>query len=153
MLFGSQAGVEFIKRFRAEAATAAALHHPNIVAIHEVRTHGDDHFLIMDYVDGPNLAKLVKERPLPPKRAAQYLKVIAGAIQYAHERGILHRDLKPSNVLADSNDQPRVTDFGLAKRLDLDSQLSNQTQLTATGDVLGSPAYMPPEQTVGTRGN
>ena len=152
MLFMARASDEFIKRFRGEAATAAALHHPNIVAIHEVRVQGEDHFLIMDYVDGPNLARLARERPLSPQRAAQYLKVIAEAIQYAHERGILHRDLKPSNILIDSNDQPRLTDFGLAKRLEFNSEAMAQTQLTATGDVLGSPAYMPPEQTLGARG-
>ena len=74
------------------------------------------------------------------RSAARYLKTIAEAIHYAHERGILHRDLKPSNVLIDANDQPRVTDFGLARRLEGDSEL------TVTGQVLGSPNYMPPEQ-------
>src|SRR5262252_5235191 len=77
---------------------------------------------------------------------ASYMSVIAEAIHYAHERGILHRDLKPSNVLIDTNDQPRVTDFGLARRLEGDSEL------TVTGQVLGSPNYMPPEQAVGRRG-
>src|SRR5439155_8133509 len=80
------------------------------------------------------------------KRAVGYVKTIAEAIHYAHERGILHRDLKPSNVLIDASDQPRVTDFGLARRLEGDSEL------TVTGQVLGSPNYMPPEQAVGRRG-
>src|SRR5207247_6001743 len=95
---------------------------------------------------GQSLAKLLEDGPLQANRATIYLKTIAQAIHYAHERGILHRDLKPSNVLIDANDQPRVTDFGLARRLDGDSEL------TVTGQVLGSPNYMPPEQAVGKRG-
>ena len=103
----------------------------------------------MDYVEGQSLAKLISDfgfRISDFKRAVGYLKTIAEAIHYAHERGILHRDLKPSNVLIDANDQPRVTDFGLARRLEGDSEL------TVTGQVLGSPNYMPPEQAGGRRG-
>jgi WD40 repeat protein/serine/threonine protein kinase len=140
LLFGPHASTEYVKRFRAEASAAASLQHPNIVAIHEVGVHQGEHYLVMDLVDGPNLGQFVKDEPLSAKRAAGYLKTIAEAIHYAHERGILHRDLKPSNVLVDSNDQPRVTDFGLARRLDADSSL------TLTGQILGSPSYMPPEQ-------
>ena len=151
--FGPQANPDFIKRFPIEASSAAALQHPNVVAIHEVGVHEGEHFLVMDYVDGPNLAQLSRDQPLAPTRAAQYLKTVADAIHYAHEKGILHRDLKPSNVLIDSNDQPRVTDFGLAKRLGTDTQPSTDlTQLTLSGHVLGSPAYMPPEQAIGARG-
>jgi len=92
-------------------------------------------------VEGQNLTELVAQHPLPPRKAARYVKLIAGAIHYAHGQGILHRDLKPSNVLIDAaTDQPRVTDFGLAKRLDGESSLS------VTGQVLGSPHFMPPEQ-------
>src|SRR5262249_40362253 len=116
------------------------------VAIHEVGVHQGEHYLVMDLVDGPNLAKFVKDVPLLPQRAAGYLKTVAEAIEYAHGRGILHRDLKPSNVLIDSNDQPRVTDFGLARRLNGDSSL------TLTGQVLGSPSYLPPEQAGAERG-
>jgi len=143
LLFGPMANADTIRRFRVEAVAAGSLQHPNIVAIHEVGIHNDQHFLVMDYVDGPNLAKFVHGQSLPPKRAAAYVKTIADAIHYAHERGILHRDLKPSNVLIDSHDQPRVTDFGLARRLDGDSSL------TLTGQVIGSPNYMPPEQAAG----
>ena len=152
LLFGGNAGADFIKRFRIEASAAASLQHPNIVAIHEVGVRDGEHFLVMDYVEGQNLARLAREQSLPPKRAAQYLKTIADAIHYAHEHGILHRDLKPSNVLIDTHDQPRVTDFGLAKVLTTDSQLSSDhAQLTQTGHVLGSPGYMPPEQAGGAR--
>jgi serine/threonine protein kinase len=146
LLFGPLSSPEFVKRFRAEASAAASLLHPNIVAIHEVGVHQGQQYFAMDYVEGQSLAKLLANGPLPARRATSYLKTIAEAIHYAHERGILHRDLKPSNVLIDANDQPRVTDFGLARRLEGDSEL------TVTGQVLGSPNYMPPEQAVGRRG-
>src|SRR6266511_5056438 len=144
LLFGPLSSPEFVTRFRAEASAAASLQHPNIVAIHEVGVHQGQHYFAMDHVEGQSLAKLNAECEVRNagwlRRAANYLKTIAEAIHYAHERGILHRDLKPSNVLIGSDDRPRVTDFGLAKRFDSDSSL------TLTGQVLGSPNYMPPEQ-------
>jgi len=147
ILGGQLATREFVHRFRAEAAAAAALQHPNIVAIHDVGVHDGNHFFSMDYVQGQNLAQLVGHRPLPAQKAAHYVKLIAEAIHYAHEQGILHRDLKPSNVLVDAaTDQPRVTDFGLAKWLD------GESSLTLTGQVLGSPHFMPPEQADARRG-
>src|SRR5262245_4854725 len=147
ILGGQLATREFVHRFRAEAAAAAALQHPNIVAIHDVGVHDGNHFFSMDYVEGQNLAQLVGNQPLPAQKAARYMKLIAEAIHYAHEQGILHRDLKPSNVLVDATtDQPRVTDFGLAKRLD------GESSLTMTGQVLGSPHFMPPEQADARRG-
>src|SRR5437899_260302 len=103
LLFGPLASVEFVKRFRAEASAAASLQHPNIVAIHEVGVHQGQQYFAMDYVEGPSLAKLLANGSLPARLAADYLKTIAEAIQYAHERGILHRDLKPSNVLIDAS--------------------------------------------------
>ncbi len=146
LLFGPLASAEVLQRFRTEAAAAASLQHPNIVSIHEVGFHEGQHFFVMDYVAGRSLAEIVREGPLQPKWAATYVKIIAEAIQYAHGRGILHRDLKPSNVLIDEHDQPRVTDFGLAKRLE------KETELTLSGQVLGSPNYMPPEQAAAHRG-
>lgn len=152
LLFSPQASPDFVKRFQAEAVAAASLQHPNIVAIHEVGIHEGQHFFVMDYVAGPSLAQVVGRRPLPARRAAGYLKIIADAIHYAHEHGILHRDLKPSNVLIDGQDQPRVTDFGLAKTLS-DAQLSTSgSQLTLSWEVLGSPSYIPPEQALGKQG-
>src|SRR5688500_17890751 len=145
-LAGPLAGKEFVRRFLPESAAAAILQHPNIVAIHDVGVHEGLHYFSMDYVEGRNLAQRVGQQPLAPARAARYVELIAAAIHYAHERGILHRDLKPSNVLIDANDQPRVTDFGLARRLDADSSL------TMTGQVLGSPNFMPPEQAGARRG-
>ncbi len=150
LLIGTHVNPDFIKRFRIEAEAAAGLQHPNIVAIHEVGVFEGEHFLVMDYIEGSNLARLAREQTLSAKRAAQFLKIIAEAIHYAHERGILHRDLKPSNVLIDAKDQPLVTDFGLAKRL-TGPQLKDASQLTQSGHVLGSPSYMPPEQASGTR--
>ena len=145
LLLGQYASEEFIHRFRIEASAAASLQHPNIVAIHEVGVHQGQHYFAMDFVDGPDLAKVVRDGPLTARRAAGYVKTIAEAIHFAHTRRILHRDLKPSNVLIDSNDQPRVTDFGLAKNLASDSEL------TLTGEVMGSPGFMPPEQASGER--
>jgi len=160
ILFGAQASAEQVRRFRTEASAAGCLQHPNIVAVHEVGLHENQHFLVMDYVDGPNLARLVQDHPLPAARAATYMKAIAEAVQYAHERGILHRDLKPSNILIDSEDRPRVVDFGLAKRFGVPPSggpgpaeagtLSED--FTLSGQVLGSPSYMPPEQAGAGRG-
>jgi len=150
LLFGDQSGKEQAQRFRAEAALAASLQHPNIVAIHEVSAHEGQPFFVMDFIEGQSLTKLSAECEVRNTewlcRAARYVKIVAEAIHYAHERGILHRDLKPSNVLIDPFDQPRVTDFGLAKRLHHDSEL------TLSGQVLGSPNYMPPEQAAAKRG-
>ena len=143
LLFGPHAPPESVKRFRAEAVATAALQHPNIVAIHEVGFCAGQHFIAMDYVEGQCFSALIRGSPLPARCAAGYVKTIAEAIHHAHEHGILHRDLKPANILIDASDQPRVTDFGLAKRLEGDSEL------TVTGQVLGSPNYMPPEQVLG----
>jgi WD40 repeat protein len=144
--FSATTNPDYVKRFRVEASAAASLQHPNIVAIHEVGVHQGQHYFAMDFVAGRNLAEIVRDGPLPPLRAALYVKTIAEAIQYAHERGILHRDIKPANVLIDANDQPKVMDFGLAKRLEGDASL------TLSGQVLGSPSYMPPEQCDAKRG-
>lgn len=146
LLYGRFSSEEFVKRFRAEAAAAASLQHPNIVAIHDVGEHEGQPFFSMDYVEGRSLAEVAKEGPVSPERAARYLQAIADAIHYAHQHAILHRDLKPSNVLIDVFDRPRLTDFGLAKDLQADSEL------TMTGQVLGSPNFMPPEQVLGRHG-
>jgi eukaryotic-like serine/threonine-protein kinase len=129
ILAGQFAGRQSVQRFRGEAAAAGVLRHPNIVAIHEIGMHDNQHFFSMDYVEGQNLARLVGNRPLPAHQAARYVKLIAEAIQYAHEQGILHRDLKPSNVLVEAaTDEPRVLDFGLARRLDGASSLTLSNQ-------------------------
>jgi eukaryotic-like serine/threonine-protein kinase len=130
-------------RFRTEAEAAAGLRHPNIVTIYEVGEHDGLPFLAMEYVDGGTLAQCIGGEPLSATVAARYAVKIARAIQFAHAQGTLHRDLKPSNILLDAFDEPRVTDFGLAKQLGTDSEL------TLTGQVLGSPSFMAPEQAAG----
>ncbi len=143
ILAGQLASPADVQRFHTEAKAAAALKHPNIVAIHEVGEHDGQHFFSMDYIAGKSLAAVIRDYPLPAARAAGYVRVIAEAIEQAHRQGTLHRDLKPSNVLIDADDRPHVTDFGLAKRLRGDAGL------TMTGQVLGTPSYMPPEQAAG----
>jgi eukaryotic-like serine/threonine-protein kinase len=143
LLHGPFTSPDFVQRFRREAEAAAGLRHPNIVPVYEIGEHAGHHFLSMEFIEGANFAELVRDEPLAPARAAGYVAAIALALQHAHEHGVLHRDLKPSNVLLDVFDQPRVTDFGLAKLLNRDAEI------TRTGQVLGSPNHMPPEQAAG----
>ena len=143
ILSGKFAGEDDVKRFRTEAEAAANLQHPNIVAIHEIGEHEGRHYFSMDYVEGKNLAQAIGNQPMPFTQAAELLKTIAEAVHYAHQRGTLHRDLKPHNVLIDATGQPRITDFGIAKRVDQESDLTQE------GAVMGSPSYMPPEQATG----
>ncbi len=143
VLAGHFASEEEVERFRREAEAAANLQHPNIVAVYEVGRHDDRQYFSMAYVTGRSLAEMVRENPLPAIQAAGYVETVARAVEYAHQQGTLHRDLKPANILIDQDDQPRITDFGLARRVDADSDL------TKRGQILGSPSYMPPEQASG----
>ena len=143
ILAGQFAGQEDVQRFYTEAEAAANLDHPGIVPIFEIGEHQGQHYFSMGYIEGESLAHKVADGPLPPRDAADLVKKICDAMAYAHERGVIHRDLKPANVLIDSNGQPKVTDFGLAKKTETDSGL------TGTGQILGTPAYMPPEQASG----
>lgn len=145
ILAGRFANEEGVKRFQIEAEAAANLQHPNIVPIHEVGQHDGLHYYSMDFVEGRSLSTILHENPLPPKQAATYVRQMAEAIHFAHQQGTLHRDLKPSNLLIDDRDQVRITDFGLALRADEDSVL------TQTGQIVGTPSYMPPEQAEGNR--
>ena len=147
LAFGQFSSDQFVRRFKAEAEMAAALQHPNIVAIHEIGEHDGQHYFSMDYVQGCDLAAMVRERPMSSREAAAHLQVLARAVHYAHQRGVLHRDLKPSNVLIDGSGNPRLTDFGLAKRFEGDALLSTTRQ------IVGSPNYMPPEQAEPDRGS
>jgi len=140
---GELANEQERQRFYSEAENAANLDHPNIVPIYEIGQHQGQHYFSMAYVEGDSLADRIREQPLPSRQAAEYVCTVAEAIHYAHEQGILHRDIKPSNVLLNAASQPRVTDFGLAK------QVGSDSDLTATGQVLGTPSYMPPEQAMG----
>ena len=196
ILSGQLATSEQVARFRREAEAAAQLDHPGIVPIYEIGTVGDQHYFAMAYVSGPSLSARLRARPLEPREAAELVRDVALAVQYAHERGVVHRDLKPSNILlapraeglrdltsqapragASSRDTttryasshsttmsatdfstenpvapvedsvsqytPRVSDFGLAKFSNADHSL------TETGQILGTPSYMPPEQAAG----
>ncbi len=143
LLLGSFASAEAVTRFRREAQAAAGLRHPNIVTVHEVGEIEGQRFFSMDFVEGGTLADRLRNGPLPHRVAASYMVAVADAVAHAHEFGIVHRDLKPSNILIDPFEQPRVTDFGLAKRLDDD------TDLTLTAQVLGTPNYVAPEMAAG----
>jgi HEAT repeat protein/tRNA A-37 threonylcarbamoyl transferase component Bud32 len=129
-----------VERFHREARAAATLQHPNIVRIHEIGKHENWHYFSMDYVEGLSLAEMTRERTLHREKAARYVRQAAAAIAYAHSQEIVHRDLKPSNILIDEHDEPRITDFGLAKHLAEDSDLSRD------GQVVGTLPYMAPEQ-------
>lgn len=141
---GELAQAEEVQRFQVEAQAAAVLDHPGIVPVYEVGQQGAQHYLAMAYINGQSLAQRVKESPLTPHDAARIMQQVAAAVQYAHDQGIVHRDLKPQNILMTKDGQPKVTDFGLAKKQGSDSNL------TATGQILGTPSFMPPEQTKGT---
>ena len=144
ILSGSLASEMEIKRFFVEAQAAARLNHPGIVSIHEIGQHEGQHFFTMTLIEGASLIDRLRDGPLPPREAASLVREIAQAVEYAHSNGVLHRDLKPQNILIDRvTGQPKVTDFGLAK------QLGTGDGLTATGEVLGTPSYMSPEQAVG----
>lgn len=134
-------------RFLAEAQAAARLDHPGIVPVYQV---GEDHgrmYFSMKYIKGPTLSELLDHGPMEPQRAAQLLAKVARAIDFAHQHGVLHRDLKPSNILIDEQGEPHVTDFGLAK------QTTDAHSMTQPGAIVGTPAYMSPEQAAGHRGS
>ncbi|MEM9645759.1 MAG: serine/threonine-protein kinase [Planctomycetota bacterium] len=143
ILTGQLAGKEDVQRFRAEAEAAARLDHAGIVPIYEIGQVEDQHYFAMSFIDGKSLAERMTQGPLPPREAAKLIRKICLAMAYAHGRGVIHRDLKPANVLVDADGQPKVTDFGLAK------QTASDSNLTGTGQILGTPAYMPPEQAAG----
>jgi serine/threonine protein kinase/tetratricopeptide (TPR) repeat protein len=163
ILGATHAGTDQLARFRAEATTAAQLQHPNIVQVFEVGEHGGAPFFSLELVEGGTLADRLKGEPQPPREAAELVRTLALAVEHAHSRGVVHRDLKPGNVLLQSDErqamsdeskhssllthhsslQPKVADFGLAK------QSSDDSNLTQTGAIMGTPSYMAPEQASG----
>jgi len=170
ILAGEWAGEDDVKRFQAEAESAAKLEHPSIVPIFEVGRNDQHHYFSMAFIDGPSLSQRIAEGPLASDEAAELTMKIAEAVAYAHEAGVVHRDLKPGNILlqkrpaktessqVDSSGSeinleksfysrspyhPKITDFGLAKRQD------ENLELTTTGQILGTPGYMSPEQAAG----
>ncbi|MBY0523894.1 MAG: serine/threonine protein kinase [Gemmataceae bacterium] len=146
ILRGELASEADLKRFRAEAESAARLEHPNIVPVYEVGAPDGQAYFSMKFVEGKTLAAKLAEGPLQPREAAELVAAIARAVHHAHQNGILHRDLKPSNVLLDRQNRPHVSDFGLAKRVE------GGPSLTRTGAIVGTPSYMAPEQAAGSRG-
>ena len=132
-----------IEHFLREARAAAQIRHPNIVSVHEVGRAEDSVYIVSDFVDGASLSDWITGRRLTPSEAAQLCMKTADALQEAHESGVIHRDLKPANIILDMSGTPHITDFGLAKRE------SGEITVTVDGRILGTPAYMSPEQARG----
>jgi WD40 repeat protein/Flp pilus assembly protein TadD len=154
ILAGSHAGPEDLARFRTEAEAVAQLQHPNIVQIYEIGQHRGLPFFSLEYVDGGSLAQQLNGTPIPSRQAAALIETLTHAVHAAHQHGIVHRDLKPANVLLSFSGRsesgagsasaiPKIADFGLAKRLDVEH---GQTQ---SGSIVGTPSYMAPEQAGG----
>jgi len=152
ILSGQLANEADVRRFHAEAEAAAKLDHPGIVPVYEVGRHEGMHYFSMAFVEGESLAHKIVQGLFPPRKAAELTRKVAEAVAYAHVEGVIHRDLKPANILIDRSGQPRLTDFGLAKRLQCEPGASAAAGLTATGQILGTPSYMPPEQASGQGG-
>ncbi len=142
ILSGAHAGEADLARFRTEGEAIARLQHPNIVQIYEVGELGGLPFFSLEFCGGGSLERKLNGTPLPAKEAAQLVETLARAIQAAHEKGVIHRDLKPANVLLAEDGTPKITDFGLAKKLDDAGQ-------TQSGAIMGTPSYMAPEQAAG----
>ena len=134
----------FVERFRREAQAAANLSHANIVSIYDWGQGEHTYFIVMEFIDGQTLSSLIRQGPLTPGRAAAIGADIAGALDFAHRRGVIHRDVKPGNVLIDRNGQVKVADFGIARAVSHASE-----GLTQTGAVMGTATYFSPEQAQG----
>lgn len=146
ILRGDLASTRDLARFRQEAEAAAGIEHPNIVPIYDMGEIDGRPYFSMQFIEGTTLSKRLAAGPLAPREAAEILLSVARAIAEAHRQGVLHRDLKPANILIDTQGQPHVTDFGLAKRT------QGLSPLTDSGLLVGTPSYMAPEQALGERG-
>jgi serine/threonine protein kinase len=145
LLSGNLASPEQIQRFQTEAEAAAGLDHIGIVSIHDVARHNGFDYYTMSFVEGESLADRLERGPLSAEDAAELVSKISRAMAYAHDHRVLHRDLKPANILLDSDNQPRITDFGVAKSLD------DGRCLTVTGEIVGTLQFMAPEQAAAER--
>lgn len=146
ILTGQLASESDVRRFYQEAESAANLDHSGIVPIYDIGEHDGHHFFSMKFIEGGSLADALPTlRKEDPRKLIQLVADVARAVHHAHQRGILHRDLKPANILLDEDGQPLVTDLGLARQVESDSNITN------TGAVVGTPAYMPPEQAAASK--
>src|SRR5262249_51933667 len=132
-----------LARFHVEAHAFSRLEHPHIVRIYEVSQHDGRPYLVLEFVEGGTLKDRLEASPVRPRQAAAILETIARAVQFAHDQGVVHRDLKPGNILLTKDGQPKISDFGLARLLDSDADL------TQSGQQMGTLKYMPPEQAAG----
>src|SRR4051812_32756678 len=146
LLVGPYFDTDEATRIRAEAEAIARLQHPNVVHVYEVGERDGRPYLLMEFVDGGTLGDRIKQGPIPTGQAVAWAEAIARGVHAAHRRGIVHRDLKPANVLMTADGVPKITDFGIARRLD------DPADKTRTGLVVGTPAYMAPEQAEGRKG-
>jgi WD40 repeat protein len=144
ILSGAHAGPDDLARFRTEAEAIARLQHPNIVQVFEVGEYGGLPFFSLEFCPGGSLEKRLNGTPLPPRKAAKLVEDLARAMHAAHRENVIHRDLKPANVLLAADGTPKITDFGLAKKLDEDGR-------TQSGAIMGTPSYMAPEQAAASR--
>ncbi len=134
---------EFIRRFRREAQSAAALSHPNVVSIYDVGQEDDTHYIVMEYVEGSNLNEVISHRaPLQVEEAVKIATQICDALEHAHHNQIIHRDIKPHNILIGKNGRVKVTDFGIARAV-------TSSTITQAGSVVGSVHYFSPEHAKG----
>lgn len=147
---------ERMARFQREAKVLASLNHPNIASIYGLEDSGPTHALVMELVEGPTLADRIKSGPIPVDEAVLIARQIADGLEYAHERGIVHRDLKPANVKVSRDDSVKILDFGLAKAVEgeaVETDMANSPTLTRmatqAGFIIGTAAYMSPEQAKG----
>lgn len=144
LIAGEGASEDLLKRFLREARTAAQLNHPNVVPIHEVGQIQGQYFFTMDFIAGPAFDKIIAGKWMETKEIIRHMRNVSLALETAHEAGIIHRDIKPANIIYDvQNERALLTDFGLAKDMD------SNTMLSMTGTMMGSPAYMSPEQARG----
>jgi serine/threonine protein kinase len=145
LLAGGSAGQADLTRFKTEAEAIARLNHPNVVQVYEVGEHGGVPFFSLEFCPGGSLDRNLAGTPLEPKVAAKLMQSLAEAMRVAHQANVIHRDLKPANVLLSTDGTPKITDFGLARKLD-------EAGHTRTGQVMGTPSYMAPEQAEGKKG-
>ncbi|MBI3724991.1 protein kinase [bacterium] len=143
LISGVDATEDQVRRFEREGEAARRLRHKGIVRVYDAGRHEGYHYIAMEYVEGKTLEDVLSTGPLPPERAAKIMAAVADAVDHMHAAAIIHRDLKPGNVMLDSEDEPKLIDFGLAKAID------RRAKLTRSGAAIGTPYYMPPEQVRG----